>query len=426
MLSNMHWEHIEVMGGGSVYPVKTGRHTLGFAFFYRVNGEKAPRKVVTGCSNEELREKAVKFLDKIEKECVEAEMATKGISVETSEPRALTFEDVSNEWFLNVYTQKRIRREISYSSFESRKYSLQAINDVIGDKMIGDIDDDVARELIRRCSVKKSGQFYSVSHVDKLQQAFRMVMAYGVEKGYCTYVPKKVKLNSNLTEVDKDDRFLDEEELNVIFDIVNKNRRYNTIVHLLLATGLRQEEAFALNVADFRPKKNGLVEIIINKTVVETEEHIYRIVYETKTSSSKRKVYVPNEVYQMVMDYYNYVIDNETEFQTYLRSLYDYEGYIFLNKDMKPINKRTFERNFKNFLERNGKDKIDFNVTLHMLRHSYVSLLGEDMSLENIAMLIGDSYKTTHEMYQSITNKTKHKASKNASKYFNMFSRNRL
>ena len=419
MLSNMHWEHVEVVKGGSVYPVKTGKHTVGFAFFYRVNCSDKKRKVVTGCSNEELREKAVMFLNKIEKECVEAEMAAKGINLETLAPKELTFADVSNEWFINVYAEKRKQDEISYSSLESRMHSLQAINNVIGSKLIAEIDDNVAKELIRRCSVKSTGQFYSESHVDKLQQAFRMVMDYAVEKGYCLRVPKKVKLSDNLTKVDKDNRFLEEEELADLLMIVEKNRRYKTVVHLMLTSGLRQEEVFALNIKDFRVKKDKTVEININKTVVKYEKNYYKIVYKTKNAGGVRKVYIPYNIYQMVEEYYNYVIDKETEFQSYLRSLYGYDGYIFLNKDIRPINKNTFETNFKNYLKRNGKDNLNFDMTLHMLRHCFVSFQAENLPLHDIAEIIGDSYKTTHEIYKSMTKKTKNKVCTITSDYYN-------
>ena len=40
-LENLKWDHVEVNAGGSVYPTKGGK--LGFAFYYRTEGEKIER-----------------------------------------------------------------------------------------------------------------------------------------------------------------------------------------------------------------------------------------------------------------------------------------------------------------------------------------------------------------------------------------------
>lgn len=413
-MSGLQYNYLSVIGKGSVYDIKGGKR--GLAFYYSVQGANKIRKVITGNSDEENREKAIKFLDEIERQCEAVNKVVHNME--------LTFFDVSTQWF-EEYKARRNDEEnkISYASVESRYYSLQKINKHIGNMLVTDIDNDVAKNLIKICSKKEDGSYYSESHVDKLQQAFRMVMKYAKSKNYCNSVPDKVELSKFLTKPDKDSRFLDEEELAVIFDIVEKNIRYKTIVHLLATSGLRQEEAFALNINDFHVRKNGMVEVVINKTVVETEGHIYKIVYETKTDGSRRKLNIPYDVYVLVKEYYEYVIENETQFQSYLRELNKLEGYIFLNKNMCPINKRTFERNFKDYLIRNGKSDFDFDATLHMFRHSYVSLNAENLSLEEIALIIGDSIETTHKIYQSITNNAKNNLCKSTSNFYNRLKR---
>lgn len=242
-----------------------------------------------------------------------------------------------------------------------------------------------------------------------------MVMEHARKSGYCTSVSDKVKLSDKLTTVDKDARFLDEEQTALVYKAVEGNKRYRTAVCLLLATGLRQEQAFALNVKDFRVMKDGNVEVEINKTVVEAAGHVYKIVNETKTERSS--VFIPEWVYQMVMEYYNSVTGSETPGQKMKRKKNGMEGYIFLNKDMKPLNKRTFQRNFKDYIKRNSKDSIDFNATLHMFRHTFASIQADSMGLDKVAMLLGNSITTTMDMYQSLTNKTKSAVCENSTKF---------
>ena len=56
MLSNVKFNNVEVVGKGSVYENKSGKQTMGFAFYYIVNGGKKNRKVLQLYSQE--------FLDK--------------------------------------------------------------------------------------------------------------------------------------------------------------------------------------------------------------------------------------------------------------------------------------------------------------------------------------------------------------------------
>ena len=415
ILENLKWEHVEVVARGSVYSTPNGK--LGFAFFYK-NEDGKKRKVVTGNSEEELRKKAIKFLNMIDDDChIKKEEKRRALEELT---RPLAFKEVGEQWLAEYKGRRQVKNgKITYASVESREFSLRAINKVIGDVPIKNIDDEAAECLLGKCSVKADGTYYSVSHVDKLQQVFRKVMEYGVEHGHCEKCPKKVVLDENLTEPDKDSRFLDENEILAVFKVVEENMRYKTLVHLLLATGLRQEEAFALNVNDFKELPTGNVEINVCKTVVEMEGHDYQIVNDMKTKNSKRKVYVPHEIYDMVMEYYNYVVENETVLQSYMRDMYNMEGYIFLNRDMKPINKRTFQNNFKKYLKRRAGSDMDFKATLHMFRHSFVSFQADKMSLDKVAMIIGDSLATTNKIYQSLTGKAKDEVCENTAVFYN-------
>ena len=101
----------------------------------------------------------------------------------------------------------------------------------------------------------------------------------------------------------------------------------------------------------------------------------------------------------------------------YLRSMYGTEGYIFVNKDMKHINKRTFERNLSEFLKRRGITE----TTLHMFRHSYASLQAENITFEKVAMLLGDSPKTVYDMYYSMSQKSKENISENVNTIYSQF-----
>lgn len=417
MLENTNFDYVTMVKSGSLYLIK-GTKKMGYAFYYEVGGERMPRKVITGGSEKEIENKTLKFLTEQNEKYVHFKEMERIELEEKSKPVRKTFSEVGAEWYAE-YGNRRFakKKPISYSSYESRGYSLNKINKYIGSVYVSDITNEMAEKLIDRCSVKEDGTYYSKSAVDKLQQVFLLVMEYARKRGYCDGVIDKVELGEQLTVPEKDSRFIDVNELNKIFEVCQCNKRYYTFLKLLITTGLRQEEAFALHIDDFKVSENGVVEITINKTVVEEEGHQYNLVNRTKTKRSKRIVVIPMEVYEMVVEYYNDCISNESEMDKYLRSMYGTEGYIFVNKDMKHINKRTFERNLSDFLKRRGITE----KTLHMFRHSYASLQAENITFEKVAMLLGDSPKTVYDMYYSMSQKSKESISDNVSTIYNQF-----
>lgn len=77
-------------------------------------------------------------------------------------------------------------------------------------------------------------------------------------------------------------------------------------------------------------------------------------------------------------------------------------------------NKRTFERSFANYLKRQLKKlgkTLNYEVTLHMFRHSYASLMAESLPVEVVARLLGDTISTTEKNYYSMSKKVKNNVS---------------
>lgn len=393
---------------GSVYAKKGGRQKLSYAFGYRVGDGDKDRKVVTGNSEEELIRKAQDFLEeengryleKLEEERRAAEWAGR--------PR--TFREAGEEWY-SGYREK----DVTFSSKESRLCSLKALYKVAGDMPVQEIDSQKAQEITQACSVREDGSYFSKSHVEKLQQVLLMVMEYAAGKGYSRETIRKGPLDRRLTEPRADDRFLDREQIKEILDTVRDNPRYWAFVRLLLATGLRQEEAFALNEKDFRKMKDGNVEVAINKVVREVEKYKFAIVGGAKTKGSIRKVCIPPEIYEEVMGYYRDCTGRETAEQKKLREENGTVGTIFVDSERKPVNKRTFQCNYRKYLRNRG---IEYNASLHMLRHSFVSIQSETMSLDKVAKIIGDSIATTGMIYQSLTSDTRAAVCENTMKMF--------
>lgn len=426
MLSNVKFNNVEVVGKGSVYENKSGKQTMGFAFYYIVNGGKKNRKVVTASSKEECLEKATAFLDKLDKEYEEKKKAVSKNSVtanfkqtdfvyeEKTVVTNMTFKEVGDMWFEEYSGRLNKKRNgVSYSTLECRDLAYRTICKRIGDMNITDITQSVADDLVEFYSYKPDGSMYSFSYVDKLQQTFKMIMEYARDKGFYHYKLESTPLNY-LEKANTDARFLDREQVAEVKVLLKDNDKYSLVVDLIMATGVRQEELFALTLNDFRVINEKAVEVHINNSVREVEKGKYKMVNFLKTDRGRRVVMIPYSVYDKVVKYYNGIVEKETSYEKKLRQQNGTVGLIFADKEKKVPNKKTFERSFANYIKRQLKklDKtLDYEVTLHMFRHSYASLMSENLPVEVVARLLGDTISTTEKNYYSMSRKVKQNVS---------------
>lgn len=426
MLSELNYNNIEIVGDGSSYDVNNGKQKRGLAFYYSVNGKKQPRKVFTASSDEECFKKAKAFLDKIEKECEDKKYTINRISttdrprirdfvyVEDHEPVKMTFKEVGDKWYEDYSRRLNKKRNgISYSTLESRDLAYRTMCKRIGDMYMEDITQDVADDLVEYFSYKEDGSMYSFSYVDKLQQTFHMIIDYAKGRNWYHYDLETTPLNY-LEKANTDARFLDREQVAEVKSILINNDRYHLVVDIIMASGLRQEELFALTINDFKTVSNKSVEIHVNNSVREVGEYKYKIVPYGKTDRSRRVVTIPYSVYNKVVDYFDDLTKKETSYEKKLRQQNGTVGLIFADKEKKVPNKRTFERSFANYLKRQLKKlgkSLDYEVTLHMFRHSYASLMAETLPVEVVAKLLGDTIETTEKNYYSMSKVVKQNVS---------------
>ncbi len=368
---------------GSIYSVKSNKNPYEMRFFITFDDGVKRAVKVRGAGEEELmRKKQEKILEVLE-EYRSEKNGTAGVRMKPAIPEKHTFREVSELWFKEFEMESRSKGN-SYSNHESAKYSLKAVNAVIGEMDIREIDKATAQKMIDAVSVDGEGNYRSKSHVEKAMRKFRKVMEYALEQGYIDRQIGILYLNKNLTEPDKDSRFIKEEVLKELLQCIAKNPFYNTLMNLMLSSGLRQEEALALTIDDLRGH-NDLYRVNVNKVVVESASNKYVIKNKLKNNERGRCVPVSEEVYAMLKEYYYNNIKKSQMMK--LRKEHGTEKYIFVNKNGCIYNTRTLYRSMKGYLSRN-MDNGD-NVTLHMFRHTFASYMRDEISLEEISEILG-------------------------------------
>lgn len=141
---------------------------------------------------------------------------------------------------------------------------------------------------------------------------------------------------------------------------------FRDIMEVLYLTGMRISELLALTYAsvDFQMKKLSIHQnLIYGINEINGAEKIYSLKVSTpKTSSSIRKISIPNRVIEILRRRF----ETDSEFKNFSA-----DWFIFSDEKMVPLQYSTLLRRYRILFEKIGVEKINF----HDFRHSHVSLL---------------------------------------------------
>jgi len=383
---------------GSIYSTNSKKNPLELSFFITFDDGKKERVKVRGTSRRELElKKKEKIMEELKKYRAEKNGAMDK-PIEAPANKTVTFREASDMWFREFKAENEAKGN-GYANLKSAEYSLKLINSVIGDMDIRSIDKTVAQEMANAISVKKNGEYASRSLVEKAVRKFRRVMEHAYEEGYIDRQVGGLYLSKNLTEPDKDARFIKKDTLKELLACVEGNPFYKTLIHLMLSSGLRQEEALALTI-DGLQEKDGIYQVYVNKAVVEMASNQFEVAFRLKHGEKARYVNITKDVYNMLKEYYTNSIDNTVINK--LRMENGTERYIFVNQNGRIHNKRTLHHSMVKYLENRMGDGE--KVSLHMLRHTFASLMKDEIPLEEVSEILGHrDISTTMRFYASQT-----------------------
>ena len=275
------------------------------------------------------------------------------------------------------------RRTWKESSYGSEKRNSRKVVEMLGENCI-------ANNLTAR---------YVREHITSLDEdlslangrisVFKRMITWGFKNDYISdksYLDKLEKVaTSTETEEDIEEKYLESDEVTKLIKGMKKEP-WITLTRFLVLTGLRIGEAFSLTAADI-DLKNRHIYIISNY------DYINKLTDTPKTPSSKRRVYIQDELLDFARELKKEALANKLIYGSDL---------IFQRKG-KPLVYESYHYQLSTVSQKTLGRKI----TPHTLRHTHTSLLAEQgVDIETISRRLGhEDSQITRKIYLHVTKK---------------------
>ena len=357
-----------------------------------VNGKQI-RKYMTWTPPEGLTEKKADKLAK--EEYVSFKNRCKGLS---SFNENMRFKDLCDEYF-KLFAPNKLKPITAYNYEKMVNYHYM---EYFGNKKLKDITPGMLTDFYCKLTItNKDGEAVKIGYATakKLYTIMQSVFSFAVDQGFIKETPcKNVILPSKDTTRDESRKYLLEDELPRFIKLFEGYTVLNTIVKVLLYTGMRSGEALGLQWSDIDFDKRL---ITVNHTLSDVGGKHFLTTPKTKTS--KRTIYINDAL----MDILNEHKKKQHELAFALRGQFQHPEMVFTSELGNYKDRSCLNTSFKKFLK--GTD-FEF-MTLHCLRHSNATLLlNSGVDLKIVSEHLGHSdVGTTANIYTDILASTRKK-----------------
>lgn len=296
------------------------------------------------------------------------------------EKQELTVQEVFNEW--------RIIRdeELKLSSISVEKNAFKKFLREFGTEKISKITGMQIQKFILKQNLAPTTRILRKTYYNLLFSYAKKV-AYRNDNPMDNVVLPRIKLSYEQI-MKKQNKFLEREEIRKVLDFLYKNKvhfRKALIYEFLFLTGLRTGELLALRWEDFNPEKQLIqVKHTLNMNGVSAKK---RQLLSPKTGHSYRSVSLNNRALEII----NILADHCKD-----------EEFIFVGNQGQTLDRNTLSVVFKEACTNVLGER---HYTLHMLRHSHISLLVEmNVPIKAIMERVGHSNeKMILQVYSHVT-----------------------
>ena len=408
MIMNQLGEH----GKASIYPTgrrnKKGEAVYGISFYYNDIKGCRQRKVITG-NKEELLQKRINFLNSIYLQKLEAlniaettTAANPSVTASLSPACTVTLKRAIEEFLIQY------EPTVSHSTFLGEKTNTNNITRIMGDMLIKDITFDDFQSLVNTISQGKNGNQAAPKTVRNHIISFKRIMKYCRKKKWISaddleLITSDIKIPTYITDNDheeevKEEKALSCEEAKKVLESLKKNTRYYLVAKILLLTGMRPQEFFALEKSDL-VKKEGYIHIrqaLIRQNTKIGNNRLYGI-GTTKNKGSRRKVPATPLLFHYFDELESLMMKDGSRKKSIAMGN---ETMVIVDKNGNIIDEHAFGINMVRYLQRNGNCK---KFTLGMPRHFYqdqLDILGANIN--DVEKAVGHVINTVSERHYKV------------------------
>lgn len=370
-----------------------GKDTITF-YYDDIHGGKK-RKTLTGKKEEELIPLRAAFLTELFYQ--KQELKRKSENMELLKevlPPSLLKEEARCERAVKDVMEDYLASHKGKVKYKTHTGEISASKHVvkwIGDKRVNELTGADYQNLLNEVAKGRNGKRASKKTVSDVKGCFSRMIRFCKKSGWITSEFRDDILEDVDMPVtarkDKNAKYLSMEDMGAVLNALKDNRRYYLIVKILLLTGMRGQEIFALERSDLLVEK-GMVNIRHALEEQERKQEVDRryILGETKNEESQRYAPAVEEVFTCFRELEKIQEEEGWREKAYKNgngklAVIDSKGQI--------VDKTAFNRNLGLYLSRRGFAK---RLTLHMPRHcytTYLKLLGADV--ENVELSLGHS-----------------------------------
>lgn len=307
----------------------------------------------------------------------------------------LTIQEVFDDW------QKIRKEELKPSTFHVGKMAFNTFLKRFGEMDIKEINPTQIQSFLFNSQLSPSTRRLR-------KNSFNLLFTYAKNVGYIEVNPiERVVLPKEKNTIEqlkkKQNKFLNLEEMRIILEKnkpIEKDIRKLLIYEFLFLTGLRIGEVQALRWEDVDFEKKTL-EVTHTLNHQGTSEKSRQLL-SPKTINSYRAISINDRCLEILNYFYSHLTD---------------ESFIFVNKHGDTYCYSILARHFKKVCQVLGEETSQRKYTLHMLRHSHISLLIEmGIPIKTIMERVGHSNEqmilqiyshVTKKMEEDLANKLK-------------------
>lgn len=282
-------------GEGSVYQMKDGRFGAAVSLGKDSSGKRL-RYVETGKTEQDVIDKMKLWLAK------NGYMSQQTVVINGMSPLKDFIED-----YKVIGLRERNNEDVTIDNYCNLLNVFQ--NFFFGAKL-GQIDsNEIERFFVWMVNDKANGQYhYGPVAVSRLKGILNRMFKRGVKKGYLQANPINMDDLKDICSKKrtKHVKGLSNEEMEIVKSTLGKNEIIFPVITLMLVTGMRTQEALALQWGDVDFEKCSIhIQRAITKEIAR-DEHGNKvssktIVGQTKTGSSERVIEVPSEVIEFLL-----------------------------------------------------------------------------------------------------------------------------